>query len=248
MKFRPCIDLHNGFVKQIVGGTFQNDSDPQTNYTSKKTPSWFAEIYSKQNFSEGHIIKLGPGNDQSAKEALAASPKKFQIGGGINLENAKEWLTAGASKVIITSWLFTDNQIDIEKIKKLADIIGEKNIVLDLSCRRRNDLYYVVTNNWQDFTNTIVNKELLQNLSQYCSEFLIHAVDVEGLRSGIDEDLICIIKDSPITCVYAGGISSINDLKRISDLSDNRLDVTIGSALDIFGGNLSFQDIIDFFS
>lgn len=249
MKFRPCIDLHEGYVKQIVGETFKDGSKPQTNFISNHPPSWFAKTYLEDGFKEGHIIKLGDGNDNAAKEALSVSPNTFQIGGGITLENAEQWLEAGASAVIITSWLFTNGQIDEIKLHKLVKAIGKEHIVIDLSCRKKDGIYYVVADRWQTYTNTIFNADTLHELSNSCSEFLVHAVDVEGLKSGIDSNIIHILSShSPISSVYAGGIQSIEDLEYIQKIGKNQIDVTIGSSLDLFGGNLEYEKITNFFN
>ncbi len=245
MKFRPCIDIHNGMVKQIIGGSFNDDKDPTINFTSKHTAKWYAQKYSQDNLSGGHIIKIGLGNDLAAREALSAWPNGLQVGGGITAENASQWLDYGASKIIVTSYLFTDGEIDEIKLNKLIQEVGKENIVIDLSCRLKNNEYYVVTDRWQTFSETKVNENTLKEISNFTSEFLIHGVDVEGKKSGVEESLIKIIADhSPIQCVYAGGISTIDDLKKIRSIGKNRIDFTIGSALDLFGGTLSYNEIV----
>ena len=245
MKFRPCIDIHNGLVKQIIGGSFNDDKDPIINFTSKRTAKWYAKKYAQDNLSGGHIIKIGLGNDLAAQEALSAWPNELQIGGGITAENASQWLNYGASKIIVTSYLFTDGEIDEIKLNKLIQEVGKENIVIDLSCRLKNNEYYVVTDRWQTFSETKVNENTLKEISNFTSEFLIHGVDVEGKKSGVEETLIKIIADhSPIQCVYAGGISTIDDIKKIRAIGKNRIDFTIGSALDLFGGTLSYDEIV----
>ena len=248
MKFRPCIDLHNGSVKQIVGGTLTDQNNPKVNFFSENNPSFFAKMFADYNLQGGHIIKLGANNDEAAKEAIKAWPKGLQIGGGITIDSAKEWLNLGASKVIFTSCIFEKNNLNIKKLEKIVEEVGRENITLDLSCRKKEGKYFVVTNKWQTFTNLEVEKKSLQMLSEFCSEFLIHSVDVEGLMNGIDINLINIVKDSPLQCVYAGGVHSFEDLDIIKEIGKDKIDVTIGSALDIYGGNLSFKEIINYFN
>ena len=248
MKFKPCIDLYNGSVKQIVGGTLNDYDHPKINFSSNNKPSFFAQMFKSYNLHGGHVIKLGDNNDIAAQEAIKAWPDNLQIGGGITIENGKKWLDIGASKIIITSYIFRKNELDFNKLEKLTNQIGKENITIDLSCRKQKNKYYVVKDKWQTFTNTEVNKKTLKVLSNFCSEFLIHGVDVEGLMSGIDSDLIKILKESPVECVYAGGVSSINDLEEIKKIGKNKIDVTIGSALDIYGGNLEFQKVINYFN
>ena len=241
MRFRPCIDLHNGKVKQIVGSTLADD-DPsllQTNFTADQSPSWFAELYQRDKLTGGHIIKLGPGNDEAAIEALNAWPGGLQIGGGITAENAAYWLEKGASHVIVTSWVFRDGRVDSQRLDRLKSEIGKERLVLDLSCRRRNEGYFIVTDRWQKFTEVVINSGTLDELSGYCDEFLIHAADVEGKCSGIEECLVEMLgKWVTIPTTYAGGVRSIGDLDLIMNKGRGKLDATIGSALDIFGGDL----------
>jgi len=247
MKFRPCIDLHNGTVKQIVGSTLRDGHEPQTNFTATQSPAWYARTYAADHLTGGHIIKLGPGNDDAAREALTAWPHGLQIGGGITAQNASQWLDAGASKVILTSWLFTNGQLDPQKLDHLKATIGKENTVLDLSCRLRNNQYHIVTDRWQTFTQTTITPETLNDLAHYASEFLIHAVDVEGKQAGIDQPLIeYLAAHSPIPCVYAGGVRSLEDLATIRAIGKNKIDVTIGSALDLFGGTLPYRDAVNF--
>jgi len=237
--FRPCIDLHEGRVKQIVGGSL-NDSGKQlrTNFVSQKPAKYFAELYRKDDLRGGHVIMLGPGNETAAREALSAWPGGMQVGGGVNAENARAWLDAGASHVIITSSVFRDGKLDWERLRELVSKIGKAQLVLDLSCRKRDGEYFVATDRWQKFTNLKVDRETLQTLAQYCDEFLIHAVDVEGLCEGVDAALVQTLGEwTPIPMTYAGGARSIEDLKLVHRLSKGRVDLTIGSALDIFGGS-----------
>ena len=247
--FRPCIDLHQGKVKQIVGGSLSDDdSSLRTNFTSDRPSEWFAELYRKDALPGGHVIKLGPGNDAAARAALKAYPEGLQIGGGINLENAPSFLTEGASHVIVTSWLFDGAQFQLERLKALAQRIGKSRLVIDLSCRFRDEHYYVVTDRWQTFSSLKVTSETLKNLARYCDEFLIHAADVEGLCEGIDLKLVELLSlYSPIPTTYAGGAKSIADLETVHDVSSGRVDLTIGSALDIFGGSgIAYSDAVEF--
>src|ERR1700683_443399 len=240
--FRPCIDLHEGKVKQIVGGTLGEggplgNSGLRTNFVSDRGAAWFAELYKGDNLTGGHVIMLGPNNDEEAKAALAAFPGGLQIGGGINLQNADAWLENGASHVIVTSWIFHDGRLNWERLAELVKAIGKSRLVLDLSCRKRGDDYLVVTDRWRNFTEITISRETLEKLAESCAEFLVHAVDVEGLCLGIDEDLVEKLgKWSPIPTTYAGGAKSLADLEETTRLSRGKVDLTIGSALDIFGG------------
>ena len=247
--FRPCIDLHEGRVKQIVGGTLSGDErGPKTNFVSEKPSRWYAELYRKDGVKGGHVIMLGAGNESAATEALAAYPGGLQAGGGINEENARKYLEAGASHVIVTSWIFREGRIEWERLNQLLGRIGMDKLVLDLSCRKRDGEYYVVTDRWQKFTDTTLNREGLEKLSGYCAEFLIHAVDVEGLCRGIDRELVEKLAEwAPIPTTYAGGARSLADLEEVTRISRNRIDLTIGSALDIFGGSgVRYEDCVEF--
>ncbi|MBT8046683.1 MAG: phosphoribosylformimino-5-aminoimidazole carboxamide ribotide isomerase [Pontiella sp.] len=247
MKFRPCIDLHNGQVKQIVGGTLSEGREPDTNFVSDRSPAWFAELYKSDGLSGGHVIKLGAGNDAAAREALAAWPGGLQLGGGITAENAGQWLAAGAAQVIVTSYIFKNGQIDEARLEKLVAETGRERLVLDLSCRKKDGRYHVVADRWQTFTRTVVNAQSLEQLSTYCAEFLIHGVDVEGKQQGMDEELIRLLAGhSPIPCVYAGGIRSLEDLALLHQPGGGRMDATVGSALDIFGGPLPYKEVVDY--
>ena len=247
MKFRPCIDLHNGKVKQIVGGSLTDGAEPETNFVSEKPPAWYAELYKKDGLTGGHVIKLGKGNVDAAKEALAAWPGGLQIGGGIAVDNAKLWIDDGASHVIVTSYLFQKGQIDPGRLDQLLGAVGREKLVIDLSCRKKDGAYYVVTDRWQTFTNMIVNEHSLKTLGGQCAEFLIHGVDVEGKQQGMDEDLVKLLSDHcPIPCTYAGGVRNFQDLEKLNEAGGGRIDVTIGSALDIFGGALPYRDVVEY--
>ncbi|QSH42298.1 phosphoribosylformimino-5-aminoimidazole carboxamide ribotide isomerase [Lentisphaerota bacterium ZTH] len=250
MRFRPCIDLHQGKVKQIVGGTLtDNDTSVSTNFESEYNPAHYARIYRQDKLTGGHVIMLGPGNESAAREALAAYPGGLQVGGGINADNALEWLEAGASHIILTSYVFSDGELKIDRLKKLLSVIGRDTLVLDLSCRLRDGRYYIVTDRWQQFTSMEVNAGTLKQLAGYCAEFLIHAVDVEGKQAGIDTDLLKIMGDNcPIPATYAGGIRSLEDIRTVHETGNARIDFTVGSALDIFGGSLKYNEVVEFTS
>jgi len=245
--FRPCIDLHEGKVKQIVGGTL-NDAGARTNFVSEKSAAWFAELYRRDGLTGGHVIQLGTGNEAEARAALAAYPGGLHLGGGVNAANARNWLDAGASHVIVTSWVFREGQVDWARLDELVKTTGKDKLVLDLSCRWRGEKYFVVTDRWQKFTDLEVNAETLQKFSDYCAEFLIHAVDVEGLCRGIDRELVSMLGQfSPIPTTYAGGANSLADLEAVTKLGGGKVDLTIGSALDIFGGSgVKYADCVKF--
>lgn len=239
MKFRPCIDLHQGRVKQIVGSTLSDGQQGSltTNFASDQPASHYAEMYKADRLFGGHVIMLGPGNETAAAEALQTFPQGLQIGGGISVDNAAHWLDLGASAVIVTSAVFKDGQVHKDRLSQLVRAVGKERLVLDLSCRKKGDAYYIVTDRWQKFTQVTVSEESLAYFADHCSEFLIHAVDVEGKCAGIEEELTALLgRFSPIPTTYAGGVKSLADLYRVKELGLNRLDATIGSALDIFGG------------
>ncbi|MBB5349075.1 phosphoribosylformimino-5-aminoimidazole carboxamide ribotide isomerase [Desulfoprunum benzoelyticum] len=241
MKFRPCIDLHQGRVKQIVGSSL-DDGNPdslQTNFVADKPAAWFAALYRADRLAGGHIIKLGPGNDEAALSALAAWPGGMQIGGGITADNAGSWLDHGASHVIVTSYVFDHGVINRDRLAALVRKVGRERLVLDLSCRRRGDDYLIVTDRWQKFTDVVISAAVLDDLGRSCDEFLIHAADVEGKCGGIEIGLIELLGAfSPVPTTYAGGIRHTDDLVLLREKGRGRLDFTIGSALDIFGGTM----------
>jgi phosphoribosylformimino-5-aminoimidazole carboxamide ribotide isomerase len=245
--FRPCIDLHEGKVKQIVGGTF-GDAGLRTNFVSEKSAAWFAELYKRDGLTDGHVIMLGAGNESEARAALKVFPGGLQIGGGMNASNARDWLDAGASHVIVTSWVFREGRADWERLDELVKAIGKDRLVLDLSCRKRGEDYFVVTDRWQKFTELAVNAETLGKFSKFCAEFLVHAVDVEGLCRGIDRELVKKLGEwTPVSTTYAGGASSLADLEDVARLGQGRVNLTIGSALDIFGGSgVKYEDCVKF--
>lgn len=239
-KFRPCIDLHHGCVKQIVGSTLSDDAKGlRTNFVSSHPAAWYADRYRQDGLRGGHVIKLGPGNDEAARAALQAYPGGLQVGGGITPDNASAWLDAGASHVIVTSALFNAEGVFQPRMLDLfVERVGQQHLVLDLSCRRTSQGWTVAMNRWQSLTNLQVTPGTLSALASQCDEFLIHAADVEGKCRGIDDDLVRLLgswRGCPMT--YAGGISCLDDFDRIDSLSHGCLDATVGSALDIFGGS-----------
>jgi phosphoribosylformimino-5-aminoimidazole carboxamide ribotide isomerase len=245
--FRPCIDLHEGRVKQIVGGSL-TDEGARENFVSEQPASWFAERYERDALVGGHVIQLGPGNEQAACDALAAYPSGLQIGGGITTDNAELWLGRGASHVIVTSFLFDGAQLSFDRVQAMAGLVGPARLVIDLSCRKTVSGYFVATNRWQTITDAHIDARLFEALAPFCAEFLIHAADVEGLCQGIDEDSLTILaRDCPLPSTYAGGARALDDLDRVAALSGGRVDLTFGSALDLFGGRLvRYQDCVQY--
>ncbi|MDX1680094.1 MAG: phosphoribosylformimino-5-aminoimidazole carboxamide ribotide isomerase [Akkermansiaceae bacterium] len=248
-RFRPCIDLHQGKVKQIVGGSLCDDGEgPTENFVAEQPPAWFAETFRKDEVPGGHVIKLGPGNEEAAREALAAWPGGLQLGGGITVDNAAEWLDAGASQVIVTSALFDDDaNFEHQVLEQFVKRIGKHRLVIDLSCRKTEDGWVVAMNRWQTLTDLELKHQTLDSLAPHCAEFLIHAADVEGLCKGIDEPLVELLGSwGKIPVTYAGGARSMADLETIQRCSQGRLDVTVGSALDLFGGKgLSYRKLVE---
>ncbi len=252
MKFRPCIDIHNGEVKQIVGGSLKDVGDLAiTNFTAEYRADHYAKLYRRDGLKGGHIILLNPATSEyyeatkeQAISALSAYPKGLQIGGGITEENAQEYLDLGASHVVVTSYVFVDGEVHWGRLKRLSEKVGKSRLVLDLSCRRSGDDYLIVTNRWQTFTNVKITDETLDKFAEFCDEFLIHGVDVEGKKSGVEEELIKrLTRWNQIPITYAGGIGSMEDLRRFEELSEGKIDFTIGSALDLFGGTIPYEVI-----
>ena len=255
MRFRPCIDIHNGKVKQIVGGSLKDEGNQaSTNFTSELDAAWYARQYQKDHLKGGHIILLNPvgseyyeATKKQAMGALAAYPGGMQIGGGITADNAQEYLDSGASHVIVTSYVFRDGQMNWENLKKLEAAVGADHLVLDVSCRRKGDDYYIVTDRWQKFTDVVLTPSVLDELADHCAEFLVHAVDVEGKARGIEEPLVRMLGSwDGIPVTYAGGVGSFDDLRKLKELGQNRLNVTIGSALDLFGGPMNYEETVKF--
>ena len=255
MEFRPCIDIHNGRVKQIVGSSLRDQGDAaRENFVSQQDGAFYARLYKEQNICGGHIILLNSVEseyyEETRKQALLALkeyPGGLQVGGGITADNAASFIEAGASAVIVTSYVFRDGKINYENLDKLVQAVGREHVVLDLSCRYREDGYYIVTDRWQKFTDEKIDRELLDRLADSCAEFLVHAVDVEGKSSGIETDLVRLLGEwGKIPITYAGGVHSFEDLDAIYRLGNNRLNVTIGSALDLFGGPMSYEKVIQY--
>ena len=273
MEFRPCIDIHNGKVKQIVGKSLRDEGDfAAENFVSERSAADFAALYQKSGLHGGHVILLNARDSEyyeatkaQALEALAAYPGGLQVGGGITADNAQEFIKAGASHVIVTSYVFSGGEIRFDRLEALRKAVGSEHVVLDVSCRRQQDGYYVVTDRWQKMTKERVTPELLTRLSEYADEFLIHAVDVEGQTRGIEKELVAMLgewyetkaTDAPETSpgqksfpavTYAGGVGSFADLEELKQIGGGRVNVTIGSALDLFGGSMEFEKVVDFCS
>ncbi|MBT5306238.1 MAG: phosphoribosylformimino-5-aminoimidazole carboxamide ribotide isomerase [Candidatus Scalindua sp.] len=250
MRFRPCIDLREGRVVQIIGSSLvdKNSETLKTNFETDRSPEEFAKMYKEDNLTGGHVISLGSGNEEAALSALQTFPGGFHIGGGITPQNAITYLDAGASHVIVTSYVFSNGRIDMEKLKLLQETVGKDRLVLDLSCRKKGPDFWIVTDRWQKFTNEIINPEILSQLADHCDEFLVHGVDVEGKMEGIQTELIGILgKYSPIPVTYAGGVKALSDLNLVKEVGSNRVDLTIGSALDIFGGTVPYRSVVEWF-
>ncbi|MDQ0343953.1 phosphoribosylformimino-5-aminoimidazole carboxamide ribotide isomerase [Lederbergia wuyishanensis] len=248
LKFRPCIDIHQGKVKQIVGDTLRLDNDLVTeNFVSEHGSAFYASMFKNDGLTGGHVIMLGDGNKDSAIQALNEYPEGLQIGGGITSDNANFYLENGASHVIVTSYIFENGELKKDRLNRIVETVGKDKLVIDLSCKKKNGKWFVVTNKWTQYSNLEVNSSTIRELEKYCDEFLIHAVDVEGKRSGIQEDLVeQLSKWVSIPTTYAGGVSSIKDLETFYQISNGNLDITIGSSLDIFGGDLSYREVVEF--
>lgn len=255
MKFRPCIDIHNGAVKQIVGGSLKDAGNKaEDNFVSGFDAGHYADKYKKDGLQGGHIIILNPEGSpwyekdvEQARLALKAYSGGLQLGGGVHLENAEHFLAMGASHVIVTSYVFRNGMVDYGRLKSLSSLVGKEHLVLDLSCRFYQDGYYIVTDRWQKKTEEKLNQENIEHLAEYCDEFLVHAVDVEGKHAGIEKPVLEILADSlccPVT--YAGGIHSLEDIEYIQAMGKGSIDFTIGSALDLFGGNIPYRQVISY--
>lgn len=253
MEFRPCIDIHNGKVKQIVGGSLTDaKNQAQENFVSSQDAAFYANLYKQKRIKGGHVILLNAQDSVYYEEtrvqallALSAYPGGLQVGGGITVENAEIFLNAGASHVIVTSYVFRDGKIDYQRLEKLKETVGAERLVLDVSCKKQAQGYVIVTDRWQKETTEYVSEELLQRLSAYCDEFLVHAVDVEGKAEGIQQELVFLLgkwAQKPVT--YAGGVHNMEDLRLMKELGKNRVNVTVGSALDLFGGDMQFEEVL----
>ncbi len=253
MEFRPCIDIHNGSVKQLVGGSLRDGSDSALeNFVSEQDAAFYARLYRAHGIRNGHVILLNPVSSPyyektkaQALAALGAYPGGLQAGGGITPQNAGEYLDAGASHVIVTSYVFRDGRVQYDRLRELVRAVGKKRLVLDLSVRKKDGRYLIVTDRWQKYTETELTEQTLDELADYCDEFLVHAVDVEGRADGIEEELAALLGAwGKIPVTYAGGVHSFEDLRLLRELGRNRIHVTVGSALDLFGGPMKFEDVL----
>jgi len=255
MKFRPCIDIHNGQVKQIVGGSLRDaNQQAKENFVSSQDAAFYANLYAENNLSGGHVILLNAANspyyEETKKQALLALrtyPGGLMVGGGIHPENAEEFLDAGASSVIVTSYVFHDGRIDMDRLEKMVQAVGREHLVLDLSAKKVDGAYHIMTERWQNASEEILNADLMDRLTAYSIEYLIHAVDVEGKANGIEKELVSMLGQwGKIPMTYAGGVHNFEDLQLLKELGQNRLDVTIGSALDLFGGKMEWERVLEF--
>lgn len=253
MKFRPCIDIHNGAVKQIVGGSLVDENNKSVdNFVSEKDAGFYAEMYRRDGLTGGHIILLNPADSPyyekdlwQAETALEAFPGGMQLGGGVNINNAERFLDLGATHVIVTSFVFQNGKIHMERLKQLKALVGKEHLVLDLSCRYMKDNYYIVTDRWQKMTREKLIKETLLMLADYCDEFLVHAVDVEGKASGVEKEVVRRLGDfNQIPVTYAGGIHDLSDIAWIKKEGKEHVDYTVGSALDLFGGKIPYRELV----
>ncbi len=246
MKFRPCIDLHAGKVKQIVGETL-NDAQVKENFVSHYESDYYAAMFREDRLTGGHIIMLGPNNEAAAEKALRTYPDGMQIGGGITVHNAEHYLNIGASHVIVTSFIFQNGMLHKQNLQDIVQTVGKDKLVIDLSCKQKDGKWFVVTNQWNQFSDFEVSPDNIAYLEQFCEEFLIHAVDVEGKQSGIQQSLVRDLAEwTAIPTTYAGGARSLADMELFNKLSNGKLDITVGSALDIFGGKQSYKEIVDY--
>ena len=252
MRFRPCIDIHNGKVKQIVGGSLKDENNQAVeNFSAEQDADYYANLYREDQLKGGHVILLNSVTSEyyeetrrQALKALNAYPGGLQVGGGITAENAKDYIQAGASHVIVTSYVFQGGNVRWDNMEKLKKAVGKEHVVIDLSCRKKEGSYYIVTDRWQTFTDEKLDGRILDEIAAYCDEFLVHGVDVEGKASGVEEELVRILaKECKLPTTYAGGIGSLQDLEYFKEISEGRLDFTIGSALDLFGGKIPYQTV-----
>ncbi len=246
MRFRPCIDLHNGVVKQIVGASLQDGADPQTNFATDQPAAYFADRYRQDGLHGGHVIMLGPGNETAAAAAVTAFPGGLQVGGGINPQDAAAWLQRGAAGVIVTSYVFQNGKLRRDRLQDMVDAVGASRLILDLSCRKIDGRYVAMADRWQIATDLEINASTLAELAPSCYEFLIHATAVEGRQAGIDAELVALLgRIAPVPVTYAGGIRSMADVEQIRESGQDKLDFTVGSALDLFGGTgLRYADLV----
>ncbi|MGB1815159.1 MAG: phosphoribosylformimino-5-aminoimidazole carboxamide ribotide isomerase, partial [Rubripirellula sp.] len=183
----------------------------------------------------------------------AAFPGGMQVGGGISAESARFWLDCGASHVIITSWLFSpDGKLRHDRLQEIRDAVGAERLVIDLSCRRVTQDngapgWRVAMNRWQTLTDVTISEQTLSFLAEFAAEFLVHAADVEGLCSGIDHELVAMLGQwGQLPMTYAGGAASMADVQLVRTASAGKVDVTVGSALDIFGGQgMRYDELVE---
>ena len=257
VRFRPCIDIHNGKVKQIVGSTLRDGTrpgdaaseTPATNFETEIPSTAYAEMYKRDGIYGGHAILLSKdeATTRAAMEATRAVPGGLQIGGGVNPSNAKQFLDAGASHVIVTSYVFRDGMLNEDALSEMVRAVGPDKLVLDLSCRldASDGQYKVVTDRWQKWTDLAVDSATMERLAKCCDEFLVHGVDVEGMKLGIDLKLVELLGAfCPIPVTYAGGARSLEDLELVKASGRGVVDITVGSALDCFGGALKYDDVV----
>lgn len=253
MQFRPCIDVHNGKVKQIVGESLRDQkNEALENFVSEDPAARYAELFARKGLQGGHVILLNPrGSDfyeatkAQAISALKAWPGGLQAGGGIGPDNAEEFLRAGASHVIVTSFLFEAGRFRPDRLEEMKKAVGKERLVLDLSCKKREGGYRVVCDRWQRETDLWLDGDTLDMLSESCDGFLIHAADAEGKQEGVERPLVRLLGGwgkRPVT--YAGGVRDLADLLLIKKEGRDRVDVTVGSALDIYGGRLGLEDVM----
>lgn len=265
MRFRPCIDIHNGCVKQIVGSSLRDEGDlAAENFVADKSAAWYAALFRRDGLAGGHVIMLNgrdsahfQGTEAAALEALAAWPGGLQLGGGITADNAGRYLEAGAERVIVTSYVFRGGRIDYAHLDALVRAVGRDRLVLDLSCRQREEdvsrmgeeaPYYIMTDRWQVYTDTALTPSLMEELSAACGEFLVHGISAEGKRGGPDRGLLsllsrCALREAVRPITYAGGIRTLADLDLVEEAGGGRLDCTVGSALDLYGGSLPYETL-----
>jgi len=147
----------------------------------------------------------------------------------------------------VTSFCFDGAKFSEAKLAEMVAAVGAERLVLDLSCRAaEGGGWSVAKDRWRTITDLAVTPETLDRLAGQCAEFLVHAADVEGQCGGVDRELVQMLGSwagAPVT--YAGGARSLENLREVDGLSDGKVDLTIGSALDLFGGDgVSYADCV----